>query len=320
MSDFDEWWERVFGGENRIGWWTVPVFLAVGLFGAVVAGTLTVVYYSQQVSAIEDQTRAVREDLSDAVQRVQNAANEARENIESEVAAVREEIRQEVPSLDPEAAGVVLVEASIPPPAPPRPAPEPGASPGTERRQPPPPPPRSPSQRTGVAVAVAREGATTFFITSLEVVGADHLRGGTVEEVTVRLPGRSITGRVHDWDENHDAAVIRANVGTVRLAEWRPPDEPVRVGDQVFAVGYTPSFATIQLPTWVGTFEATSVLITSISPRDLPPGAALLDREGRLVGLVTPGYRPFGASGGSASVPIRALCGPLLQRCGPREE
>lgn len=314
MSDFDQWWERIFGGENRIGWWTVPVFLAVGLFGAVVAGTLTVIYYSQQVSAIEDQTRAVREDLSDAVDRVQEAANRARENIEGQVAAVREEIRQEVPSLDPEAAGVVLVEASVPPPAPPpRPSPEPGEEP----RQP--PPPGTPSQRTGLAVAVAREGATTFFVTSLQVVSAEHLRGGTVEEVTVRVPGRTITGRVHDWDETHDAAVIRANVGQVRLAQWRPADEPVRAGDRIFAVGYTPSFATIQLPTFVGTTEPQSVLITSVSPRDLPPGAPLLDRDGRLVGLVTPGYRPFGQGGGSASVPIRALCGPLLQRCGPQE-
>lgn len=342
MSEFNELWERIFGGENRIGWWTVPVFLAVGLFGAVVAGTLATIYYSQQVSAIEEQTRAVREDLGDAVDRVEDAAQQAIDQIQQQLASFREQVEGGAAALNPDEAGVVVVRANIPAPQPPPPESEPVPSPEPEPRGQPSPTleaspavARSPAnalagsgqveaaqevggERIGVAFAVAREGGSTFFVTSMSVVAAPHLPGGTVDRVTVHAPGFNGTGTVHDWDEAHDAAVIRADVPS-QVAQWRPADEQLGIGDRLFALAYTPAFQAIQVPLVVGVAEGASALFTDVPPMGLPAGAPLVDAEGRIVGVATPGFRPFGPSGGAASVPIRALCGPLLQQCGPQE-
>lgn len=335
MSEFNQLWEHIFGGENRIGWWTLPVFLAVGLFGAVVAGTLATVYYSQQVSAIEDQTRAVREDLGGAVDRVEEAAQRAIDQIEGQLDTFREEVEDEVTALDPDQAGIAVVRASIPAPAPPEPSPSPAPgptpAPGAQPSPGPDAAPASPQaqgapveaaqtggERTGVAFAVARQGGATFFVTSLSLVSAPHLPGGTVQQVTVQVPGRNLTGTVHDWDEARDAAVIRADVA-VSVAEWRPAGEPLAIGDRLFALGYTPAFQAIQVPTVLGVADGAAALFTDVPPDGLPAGAPLVDAQGRIVGMVTPEYRPFGPTGGAASVPIRGLCGVLLQQCGPQE-
>lgn len=352
MSEFSELWERVFGGANRIGWWTVPIFVAVALFGAIVAGTLAVVYYSQRVAAIEEQTRDVREDLGGAVDSVQEAAERAIQSIEERVQGVQQQVERGVPILEPEAVGVALVRARIPAPPPPEPVPPPEPSP-----QPPPPGPSpapapqppepaplpqpSPavaqqppaqeqadpvqgqpadgaqaSERIGAAFAVTRQGATTFFVTSFTLVRAPHLPGGAVSSVSLEVPGRTFTARVHDWDEALDVAVLAADGAQVPVAEWRPLQEELSVGDQLFALAFAPGFQPLQVPVTVGTAGRGSVLVTDLSPRDLPAGAPLVDADGRIVGINTPGHHPFGGdSGMAAALPIRRLCGPLLQQC-----
>jgi hypothetical protein len=46
------WRDRLLGSEDRRGWWLVPFFLVVGLAGAVLAGSLAVVYDGQQVDQL----------------------------------------------------------------------------------------------------------------------------------------------------------------------------------------------------------------------------------------------------------------------------
>ena len=183
-----DWWRRLAGSSRRLGWWTLPVFLTVGLAGAVFAGALAVVYYSQQVSDLEAQTRESREQLSQAVEDVQNAGDEALAAIEDEVDAVRESLNRQLPVEDITTLGVVVVRAMVgePPPAPP-PADE-GAAEGapiplgaaqqeqpsqSEAPSPTPSPTSSPASaqpRLGVGFAVATDGPTTFFATTYALV------------------------------------------------------------------------------------------------------------------------------------------------------
>ena len=105
-----DWRERLLGGRDRLGWWLLPLFVMVGLGGAVLAGSLAVVYYAQQVSQLESETRAAREDLIGAADEVREAADEALDAIDEEVASVREELARGLPLENALEVGVVRLE------------------------------------------------------------------------------------------------------------------------------------------------------------------------------------------------------------------
>ena len=86
--------ERILGDKDRLGWWIVPLFVMVGLGGAVIAGSLAVVYYAQQVSSLEQETRGAREDLVGAVDEVREAADDALASISEEVSEVLRRSRE----------------------------------------------------------------------------------------------------------------------------------------------------------------------------------------------------------------------------------
>ncbi len=104
------WRERLLGGRDRLGWWLLPLFVMVGLGGAVLAGSLAVVYYAQQVSQLESETREAREELVGAADEVRDAADEALAAIDEEAAAVREELARGLPLADALEVGVVRLE------------------------------------------------------------------------------------------------------------------------------------------------------------------------------------------------------------------
>lgn len=104
------WRERLLGARDRLGWWLLPLFVMVGLGGAVLAGSLAVVYYAQQVSQLESETRETREELSGAADEVRDAADEAMTAIDEEVAAVRDELARDLPLEDALEVGVVRLE------------------------------------------------------------------------------------------------------------------------------------------------------------------------------------------------------------------
>lgn len=105
-----DWRTRLLGDRDRLGWWMVPIFVMVGLGGAVLAGSLAVVYYAQQVSQLESETRSAREDLVGAADEVRDAADEALEDIDDRVAGVREELARGLPLEDALELGVVRLE------------------------------------------------------------------------------------------------------------------------------------------------------------------------------------------------------------------
>lgn len=109
-ADRPGWRERLLGDRDRLGWWLLPLFLMVGLGGAVLAGSLVVVYYAQQVNQLEEETREAREDVAGASEEVRETADEALAAIEEESRDVREELAQGLPLSDALELGVVRLE------------------------------------------------------------------------------------------------------------------------------------------------------------------------------------------------------------------
>lgn len=101
-------------GPRRFGWWLLPLFVAVGLAGAVLATALVVVVQNQRIEALRDETAAARAELDDAVEEVEAAAGDALAAIRDEVAAVRDSLATELPLPDAADAGVVHLRAEVP--------------------------------------------------------------------------------------------------------------------------------------------------------------------------------------------------------------
>lgn len=121
---------RPVGDLDRVGWWILPAFLAVGLAGAVMAGSLAVVYYSRQVSALEAETREARQDLRAGVDDVEAAREDALAAIDERLDAVQDLVDDEPPVEDLTSLGLVMVEARVNSPAPPSATVEPQPPPG----------------------------------------------------------------------------------------------------------------------------------------------------------------------------------------------
>lgn len=342
------WRDRLLGDRDRLGWWTLPVFLVVGLTGAVLAGALAVVYYGQQVDAIEEETRESRAELRNAVTQVEDAGQEALDAIEAEVDAVRETLARQLPFEDATTVGVVALRAVVggTPPAEPPPPPaddqepagagrtdgapagpeatEPDDGQGTEsgEQEPPPeeepqrPPPRPREERVATGFAVAADGTTTFIATTYDLVADPGSDAGVVATVDVITAGGTVTGAVHSWDAGRDLALIRAELRGVELLEWRPPADPLAIGERIVAAGVTPTLNTVQV-SGVVAFSDVTVLVTDLTIIDFLRGAPIVDGSGLVVGIVSGRYAPFGPEAGTrqSMIPVQLLCERMLRNC-----
>jgi S1-C subfamily serine protease len=333
------WRERLLGDEDRLGWWLVPLFFMVGLGGAVLAGSLAVVYYAQQVSQLEQETRGAREDLVGAVDEVRDAADEALSAISEEVADVQERLARGLPLEDALEVGVVRLEVDVEVPddrpAEPRseqrtqPAPddedeqddEQGPADGDadggqeeDASAPAPQRPPIPVRRAASGFVVVADGGNVFVATTLQLLD-DPRRDEAVPidtTVTVRLPGGSTSGSVHSWDGDADLLLLSASISNVEPLPWRPEDEPVGPGDRVIAVGATPGLAPVRVAGDVGSADDVAI-VTDLPDLELVSGGPVVDIEGRVVGVSSQGYRPFG--GDPLVVPVRRLCDRMLSSC-----
>lgn len=335
------WRDRLLGDRDRLGWWTLPVFVLVGAVGAVLAGALAAVYYSQQVNGLEEETREGRAELRSAVTDVQEAGQEALDAIEAEVEQVRDALTDALPVPDAPAKGIASVRAVIgasrsqaPPaqePAPSgdtapqgAPAQQPTSEPTPQQTPPPAPQPAQPARptevRVGTAFAVATDGTTTFFASSYSLIRDPSAPGGVVETVDLTVAGGTVTAAVHSWDAGRDLAMFRADVGRIELLEWRPSDEELASGERVIAVGVTPTLDTVQLASEVG-FTDVTVLVTDLPSIGYLRGAPLVDAEGLVVGVVSDGYAPFGSEAGQnqSDIPVQLLCERMLRNCDALE-
>lgn len=343
------WRQLLFGGPQRLGWWTLPVFLIVGLAGAVLAGSLTVVYYSQQVRDLRVATQADRSALEQAADEVLEVKDEALAEMEQAVSQIADQLDTELPVTDAPIFGAVAIRGGRVFPeanqAPPQQQPAPEASEGqaaasvgeprlvaaqegepSETQEPSPSPTPSPTptqtarprppERVGSGFAVARDGADVFFATTHEVVSDPNAPGGVLELVEVITANGTFVGAVHAWDAGRDLALVRAQAGDLAIPRWRNFEEPLRPNDRLLVVGVTPTLNSVLLEGQVG-FADVSILVSDIPRLDLLRGAPIVDSSGRIVAVASSAYRPFGAAGGGdqADPPVRLLCETLLRNC-----
>lgn len=329
MSDEESWgrtvsggrslWVRfkegLFGGPRRLGFWTVPLFVAVGLLGAVLAGSLAAVYYAQKVDALRAETEAARRDLATAVEQVSEAAEQARTDIQDEVAAVRDELAVTPPIEDATAAGVASVRAvAVVRPAQ-EPSPPPAGPGGTEEPQEPARPAETVT-RTGSAFAVVVGEGQAFFVTAFAVVADPQRPGFPVGQAELTYGGATVGSEVHSWDADRDLALLRVTgLPRVEVPEWRPEDDEVTTGARLFAVGLTPTGTLSQVGVSVGAAEPGALLLDTALP-DVARGGPVVDGGGRVVAVASTSYAPYGAGGAAnPAIPVRVLCESLI-RCG----
>ncbi|HEX9765896.1 MAG TPA: trypsin-like peptidase domain-containing protein [Nitriliruptorales bacterium] len=293
------WWDRIVGDAQHLGWWTLPVFALVGLTGAVLAGALTVVYYSQQVGQLTRDTAADREELAGAVDEVREAGSEALDAIQSEVADVRDRLRDTAPIEDVAASGVVSVRATVP-----AAAPDPAAT-----GEPP-----AAETRIGSAFAVVHDGNGTFYATAFALLADPGSPGGALETVELITGEGVVTATVHSWDAERDLALLRAPAAAVTLLQWRAFDNRLEPGDRAAAVGVAPDLSPVQIAGQVGLSSVTA-LTTGIATPSALRGGPVVDVSGRVVGIVSHDYAPFGPGGGTSFVPVDLLCERMLRNC-----
>ncbi len=319
--------ERVLGDRERLGWWTLPAFLVVGLAGAVLAGSFVVVWQTQKIQALRDEVQDARAELADAVDRVREAGDEALDAIASQVQDVEAVVNAGLPVESALDIGVAVLRVDAPvaesralgfvgaqeqPSDQPTSPQDPGPAPAQESEQP------APEQRfearVGSAVAVAVDGATTFFATSYALVADPRNPGGVLDRLSLDAGRGRVPAVVHSWDERRDLALVRAEVGSISLPRWRPFDQPVAVGDRTFVVGLTSVTETVQQPGAV-TFVDVNALLTDHDVVGTLRGAPVVDAAGRLVGIASADYRPFPDDDRAANIPVRLLCESLLRSC-----
>lgn len=315
--------DRVLGDGGHLGWWTLPVFVAVALVGAVTAGTLAAVRYEQQVAALEEETRGARAAAERAAADVEDARAEALAEIEEQVAAVRGALEVTTPLDDVAASGVLALRVQLTGvggagTVEQDPGDGGDADPSQDPSQDPPPAPPAeeppvPTQRDGVGFVVAVEAGELFVATTYDLVADPGGPDGVAAGVEVRLPGgERVDGVVHAWDADDAVAVVRVAGDGLEPLPWRPADEPIAVGDTVVLAGVTPGMVGVQLPGRVGAL-GDGLLVTDLPTDPLLDGAPLVDGLGRVVGLQGSTYRA--PDGTASALPAALLCRSLVRSC-----
>ena len=274
---------RLFGDDKHFGLWVFPLFVMAALLGAVLVGGLTALYYGQQVSQLEATTAKARRGLDSVVASVDEAAKDARKDINKQVNQARDEFSRNSPVESPAEAGVYSVSATHP---------------GGEIR-------------VASAFTVFSNQSETFLISNYALV--DDGQQGAIDSVEVFLPDQTVTVPVHSFDRDRDLSVMIAEGGPLPVLEWRPPEEGVRRGDAVYAVGVAgPQTPTI-LEGKVAGVSAQAV-VPDLPMNDFLAGGPLIDGAGRIVAIASQHYSPFGDVEGNLiyAPPIRMVCEVLI--------
>ncbi|HVM15409.1 MAG TPA: trypsin-like peptidase domain-containing protein, partial [Egibacteraceae bacterium] len=277
--------ELMMGSDRGFGLLLLPMFLMAALIGATLAGGLAILYYGQQVSRLEAETSDARAQVQQARDEVLEAAEEARRAIEEQVEAVRQALADDPPIEGPEQAGVYAVAASH----------------------------ANGERRVGSGFTLFSSSSETIVVTTYRLVATDD--GFAVPTVDVLLPNRTANARVHNYDRELDVATLVMGDGAVPVTDWRPADEELGRGDRLYLAGIAGPGAEAVLQGSVGSV-APQAIVPSIPVNDFLAGGPLLDGVGRVVGIASLNYMPFGPAANEQlayGVPIRAVCRELVQ-------
>lgn len=314
-------WRRIVGDGSHLGFWTLPVFVATALGGAVIAGALAQVYYAQQVAQLEEETAAARAAAEVAAEDIDTARQDALDAIAEQLDGVRDALEVARPLEDPAAAGVVALTVELTS-APSSPTPtastdtgasDTAASDTEDGADAAPPAPAAAPTRRAVGFAVAVEGDETFVATSFAAVADPRAPDGVARAVTVRAAAGEARGVVHAWDEARGVAVVRVPLVDVPVMPWRPVASPVGQGDVIVLAAVTPDLGGVQLPGRVGAVTDTAV-VSDLPVDPVYDGAPLVDADGRVVAVQSSAARPFGP-GSTGAVRAGQLCVELVSGC-----
>lgn len=315
--------DRLLGDRDHLGWWTLPVFVAVALLGAVGAGTLAAVRYEQQVAALTDETAEARAAAQGAAEDVESAREEALAAIDEQVASVRDAIEVGTPLDDVAAAGVVAVRVELTGvvasgTVTPEPTPTPGPQqPSPSPPSPSPPPSSGPTSRQGVGFVVAVDGGDSFVATSYGLVDDPGGPDGVAASVEVTAAGGvTVRGVVHAWDEAAHVAVLRVPLEGLEPLPWRPAEEELGTGDVVVLAGVTPGLVGVQLPGRLGGIDG-DLVVTDLPVDPTLDGSPLLDATGRVVALQS---STADDRGPASALVARTLCRTVIQGCAQLEQ
>lgn len=275
----------VMGTERRIGLWVLPLFLVMGLLGATLAGGLAMLYYGQQVRDLERSTTRVLAQLEERGAELEKTAEEAQKAIDEQVRQVRETIAQEPPITSPNEAGVYAIAARHA---------------GGE-------------VRVGSGFTIFSDASETYLVTSYSVVATPD--GFAVRTADVYLPSNTVTATVHNYDRDLDVATLRLRGGPLPVPEWRPGDQEIRRGDLVYGAGIAGPGTPTVLEGVIAGVSAQAIL-PDLALNAFLSGGPLLDASGKVVGIASISYRPYGPVEGDLNyaVPIREICKRLV-RC-----
>lgn len=327
-------WRRIAGDGTHLGFWTLPVFVATALGGAVIAGALAQVYYAQQVKQLEQETAAARTAAEVAAEDIENARQDALDAISEQLDGVRNALEVARPLEDPATAGVVALTVELTPRPDPSPSPEPpqeeddaareeeqgeeGDDTGAAAPSSPPPPEEDAPTRRAVGFVVAVEGDTSFVATTYGAVADPEDPDGVAPAVTVATPDGSARGVVHAWDQARGLAVVRVDLPGLQVLPWRPAAVAVQQGDVVVLAAVTPGLVGVQLPGRVGAVTD-RILVTDLPVDRVFDGAPLVDAVGRVIGVQSSTAEPFG-EGSTGAITARQLCVELISGCELLEE
>ena len=274
---------RLFGDERHIGLWIFPLFVMAALLGAVLIGGLSALYYGQQASDLKETTAAARRGIDAVEGDVTTAARRARRDINRQVNQARDELSRQSPVTSPSDAGVYALSVTHP---------------GGE-------------VRVASAFTVFSNRNETFLISNYAAVATES--GGAVDTVEVFLPGQTVTIPVYSVDRERDLSVLVAEGGPLPVLPWRPADEPVRRGDAIYAIGIAGANTPAVLEGQVAGVSDRAI-VPSLALNAFVAGGPLVDGSGRVVGVASQDYAPFGTVEGNLvyAPPIRGVCEVLI--------
>lgn len=274
---------RLLGDERHIGLWIFPLFVMVALLGAVLIGGLATLYYGQQVGDLQATTTRARENLDEVVDDVSQQSKKARRDISRQVNQARDEFSRDSPIQSPAGAGVYAVSATQP----------------------------DGEVRVGSAFTVFSDANESYLLTTYSLIATGD--GGAVDTVDLFLSSDASTVPVHSFDADRDLAVLIAEGGPLPVLDWRPPDEPVKRGDAVYAVGIAGPGMPAVVPGRVASNRDLAI-VPDVPLNEFLAGGPLVDGAGRIVAISSLEYAPFGEVDGTLvyAPPIRLSCEVLV--------
>lgn len=160
---------------------------------------------------------------------------------------------------------------------------------------------------TGSAFAVAPHDNGTALVTSYTLVKASTTTPGPDIELVKR--GQRIPAKLWTWDAEHDLALVVVDLAIPALSLASEADQVSAVGARLFAVGGVGGQGAAASP-GVLLDHSQSGLQHTVPVGTFYQGGPLLNGAGRVIGMASLGYHPYGVDPGQVlqAPDVTALC------------